>query len=271
MTEQRAPRYGTIDYDYGATLATTDPADDGPVWMVNLMRYRETADYADGRESSISGREADDRYAPLGPLAAVGAAPVFVADVETQLLGEPGWDRVAVVKYPTRRSFIEMQQRPDFQELHHHKEAGMQQTIVMGTLPMDAPEGPDVDWATVPHPPTDDDGPVCVVHVIRFENAEAAHEIPEDMRAYQQAATNVALQHGARIDGWFAVEGTILGDGRAWHQVRFNSFPSREAFMAVVSDPDRLEAQKEHREAAIADTYALITRPTINELRSSRQ
>ena len=67
------PRYGTVDRDYGMRLATTPPNEDGPVWMVNLMKYREVADYADGRESAISGREADDLYTPRESLAAVGA------------------------------------------------------------------------------------------------------------------------------------------------------------------------------------------------------
>ena len=39
------PRYGQIDHDYGMKLATTAPDDDGPIWMVNLMQYREVADY----------------------------------------------------------------------------------------------------------------------------------------------------------------------------------------------------------------------------------
>ena len=43
-------RYGLVDREYGIQLATTPPADDGPVWMVNLMKYREVADYADGRK-----------------------------------------------------------------------------------------------------------------------------------------------------------------------------------------------------------------------------
>ena len=42
------PRYGLVDREYGIQLATTSPADDGPVWMVNLMKYREVADYVDG-------------------------------------------------------------------------------------------------------------------------------------------------------------------------------------------------------------------------------
>ena len=41
------PGYGTIDQDYAMRLATTT-RDDGPVWMVNLMKYRYVADYGDG-------------------------------------------------------------------------------------------------------------------------------------------------------------------------------------------------------------------------------
>ena len=110
-----SPRYGQIDTRYGRRLASTPPDEEGPLWMVNLMSYRTAADYADGRDSAISGREADDMYTPTGPLAAVGGEIVFVGDVQDQFLGaDPKWDRVAVVKYPTRRSFIDMQQRDDF-------------------------------------------------------------------------------------------------------------------------------------------------------------
>lgn len=269
-----APRYGQVDRDYGMRLATTPPDEDGPVWMVNLMKYREVAQYADGRESTLSGQQADDEYAPLESLGAIGAEPVFFGTVDQQLLGaSPIWDRIGVVKYPTRRSFIEMQSRPEFQKSHEHKDAGMEQTIVMGCQPMPFPTAPsgvtEVDWADVPHPPTDDDGPVMVLHVIRFEDAEAAHITPSEMEAYSSAAAISASRHGVRIAGWFAVEGTIVGDGRAWHQVRFNGFPSKRAFMAVVTDPQRLEAQKDHREKAIADTYTMIVRPTIDRLQQS--
>lgn len=126
------PRYGTVDLGYAMSLAATPAENDGPVWMVNLMRYREVADYADGRHSSISGREADDLYTPLDSLAAVGAAPVYFGDVERQLLGTgPVWDRIGVVKYPTRRSFIEMQSLPGFGESHQHKEIADTYTMIV--------------------------------------------------------------------------------------------------------------------------------------------
>ena len=255
-------RYGTIDTDYAMRLATS--ADDAPIFMINLMKYREVADYADGRADRRSGRDADDEYAPLESLAAIGAEVVFVADVETQLLGEPTWDRIGVVKYPSRRAFIEMQSRPDFQAKHVHKDAGMEQTIVMGGLPLEVPALPaDAPaWSDVPHPPTADDGPVVILHVLKFHEGG----LENDMSAYQQHAATVAVPNGVRIAGWFGIEGTIVGDGRSWDQARFNSFPSKAAFMAVALDPARLEAQHAHREVAIADTCTMILRPRIDRL-----
>ena len=72
--------------------------------------------------------------------AEVGAEIVFVGDVDSQFLNdEPHWDRVGIVKYPTRRAFIEMQSLPAFQELHAHKVAGMEQTIIIGCCPIATP------------------------------------------------------------------------------------------------------------------------------------
>ena len=139
MTSKQ-PTYGTVDRSYGMRLATTPPDRDGPIWMVNLMRYRVEAMYRkvsdagpDSGVTSVTGREADERYLPIDILHDIGASVVFMGDVAEQLLGDsPVWDRVAVVRYPTRRSFIEMQRREDFREKHLHKEAGMAETIVAG-------------------------------------------------------------------------------------------------------------------------------------------
>lgn len=240
------------------------PDEDGPVWMVNLMSYRERADYGQGDDGGSSGREADDEYAPVDVLRAIGAKVVFVADVESQLLGtDPKWDRVAIVRYATRRSFIEMQSRPDFQEKHVHKDAGMASTIVMGCVPATTPT-PAVtpDWASVPHPPTAEDGPVVVLHLLRFHDRD-------QMRGYETAAGAAAGPHGVRPTAWMDVEGTIVGDGRSWDQVRFNAFPSRRAFAAVVADRTRLAAQVAHREPAIADTYTLVLRASADRLADS--
>ena len=211
------PSYGTVNREYGMSLAMTPADEDGPVWMVNLMSYREVAKYdpsaegqpskpisgreadgpppvgladsanlqAQGRDKPISGREADDLYSPVDVLTKIGAEVVFAADVDTQLLGDaPKWDRIGIVKYATRRSFVEMQSRADFQEKHVHKLAGMAETIVMGCQPMALPGGGAdasnaVDWSEVPHPPTPEDGPVTVMHVIRFHPGQADKHMVE--------------------------------------------------------------------------------------------
>ena len=267
MTE--TVRYGQVNKELLKTWLRLPPEEDGPFWAVNLMKYRDRADYADGGGAQITGREADDQYTPRESLRGVGAQIVFVADVDQQLLGaEPKWDRVAVVRYPSRRAFVEMQSRPDFKEKHVHKEAGMQETIVMACKPMELPALPaDAPaWADVPHPPTDEDPSVVVLHVLKFHNED---ESVGEMSSYTDHAARVAVPHGARLDGWFTVDGTIIGDGREWSQARFNAFPSKKAFMTVVLDPERLKAQRAHRETALEDTYTMILRPTINKLAES--
>jgi hypothetical protein len=264
-------RYGSVDPDYAARLAVAGE-DQGPVWMVNLMRYREQADYADGRPSELTGWQADDMYAPLDSLAAVGAEIVFLGEVETQLLGDPPpWHRVAVVRYPSGRAFIEMQRRDDFVAHHVHKDAGMEATIVMGARPFAPPAVPEgaPPPERVPHPSTDEDPAVVVVHVVAFDRQVALQESVDRLSSYTAHATDVAVRHGVHVAGWFRCDGTIIGDGRRWDQVRFNAFPSRGAFMAVVTDPDRLAAQHEFREPAMSDTYTMIVRPVIDQLEAS--
>jgi hypothetical protein len=53
-----AVRYGQVNREYGMRLASTAPADDGPVWMVNLTKYRETADYGARRCPALGYRAA---------------------------------------------------------------------------------------------------------------------------------------------------------------------------------------------------------------------
>lgn len=176
--------YGRIDKDYGLFLATRSPDEDGPIFMVNLMKYHEVAQYASGGGEEISGRDADDKYNPSSILNKIGADIMFAADVRTCVLGAD-WDRIAIVRYPTRRSFIEMQSRKDFGEKHVHKSAGMLRTI----LPCCTPRNKDLN--TRPRP----DGGLSLDHIVMVVSA------------------------GAFPGATFDVEGTIIGDGRAWTNV----------------------------------------------------
>ena len=204
-------KYGTIDKDYGLHLATRPPEEDGPIYMVNLMKYHEVAQYTEnvGVERSISGREADDRYNPASILAKIGATIVFVGDVVSNRSGDEDWDRIAIVRYATRKSFIEMQTRKDFGEKHVHKAAGMQRTIIVCCRPEDS----SLDKRG--RPKSDDDRLVAMV--VR--------------RTADRGAAVVALPNAVNL----SAEGTIIGDGRKWDTVQFVAVSSHEQLQSVVS------------------------------------
>lgn len=106
------------------------------MWALNLMKYRERADYADGRESTLTGAEADDVYAPHEHLRKVGSRVILAAPVVDQLVGDDWvWDRIAIAQYRDRMALVEMNSSEDFSKAEAHKEAGMDFTIVMATFP----------------------------------------------------------------------------------------------------------------------------------------
>ena len=181
-------RYGALDAAYVASMAAVSAADDGPFHMLNLMRYREWADYPADRPP-ISGRAADDLDAPLDVLHDLGAEVVLFGDVVDQPRGDEAWDRVAMVRYPTRRAFLDMQERPDFIAQHVHKDAGMDLTILAVCHP--------VAGSFVP-------GGRIVVDLVDGETAPV-EEAP-----------------GRLV---FRVDGVPVGDGRGWSTLAITPMP----------------------------------------------
>ena len=259
MTRKLKHSYGQVDFDYAARSSALAPEDDGTVWMGNLMAYKKKAVY-DGVEAEIDGKEADNKYNPIDVLTKIGADMCFVSDVVDQGEGsEPRWDRIAVVQYATRRSFIEMSARKDFQEKHKHKEAGMAQTIVCPSLPItEVMEELD---AITPAAPANDQGDETIIslHTVRFK-ADAA----EQQSDYPLAIGKVALAHGGTIEAILEVEGTVLGDGRSWDQTFMFRFPSLAAYKAAYA-----EMTSGALGEPVADRYDVATRPMIDRMRAS--
>jgi len=210
MAGSANPGYGRPNWEMIERWFALPAEDDGPFWALNLMKYRAVAAYADGNEAGVSGKDADDAYAPLGPLAAVGAMVAFHGDVREQRLGDPAWDRIGIVRYPTRAAFFEMQRRDDFKDQHVHKEAGMEFTIVMSCLPAGSPG----DGAA-------SDSLVLVVT--------------------RGGPTGVGDVDGADTVADFAVEGVIVGDERSFDRVSFVTVRDDAALDAVVAAVQRAD------------------------------
>ncbi len=104
--------------------------DDGqPICMVNLLKFKDKATYADGAEPELSGAEAYARYAAgVGAcIAAVGGSLRFGGAVTGLLIGEieEPWDMVAIAEYPSRKAMMAMVQSPEYQAITKHREAGL--------------------------------------------------------------------------------------------------------------------------------------------------
>lgn len=225
-----SPRYGKPNFEMLQTWIGRPPEEDGPFWALNLMKYRAVADYQDGQNTTISGREADDAYAPLGPLAAIGAMVAYHGDIDRQGAGEPQWDRIGIVRYPTRSAFFAMQQRDDFKQQHVHKDAGMECTIVMSCLPDTA------------RPPIPMPAGTLVLRVARVRDGGDLAEV--------DGAVRVAT---------FDVEGVIVGDDRTWSRVAFDSAPTDEIAEALLGT-----------DAGTEEMFAIVlARPGIDAIEES--
>jgi len=228
------PRYGKLNESYIASwFARDEPG--GPMWALNLMKYHKRAEYADGRESSISGMEADDVYAPHEHLRKVGSRLMMVAPVVQQLVGDGHvWDRIAIAQYRDRMAMIEMSSNADFQKDEDHKEAGMDFTIVMATFPADGDPVPPQESGAV-------DDRLMLLQVV----------------ADPDAADIAADVESTRI-GRFAIEDRMIGDDRTFAEARYDLI-SRDV-------ADQLVA----RGTTHSDTdYVVIADPALDDIARS--
>jgi len=105
------------------------PGPDGPIYMVNLLKFKDKAVYEDGRATDLTGRQAYDIYGAAVSvlLKEFGGAAMFAAEVERLMLGEVEelWDEVAIAMYPSRNAMLNMMQSPTMQEIATHRAAGL--------------------------------------------------------------------------------------------------------------------------------------------------
>lgn len=103
--------------------------DDGPFVMVNLLKFKEKAEYTDGSNADMSGAQAYMVYglAVQSHIASVGAKPLTSGPVTGLMLGEVEelWDMVALVQYPSLKAFQTMISTPEYQAITVHRDAGL--------------------------------------------------------------------------------------------------------------------------------------------------
>ncbi|KAF0177173.1 MAG: DUF1330 domain-containing protein [Hyphomonadaceae bacterium] len=117
--------------------------EDGPFVMVNLLKFKAKAEYADGSDPDLTGQEAYNRYGvEVAKLVhALGGRVRFSARVTGLMLGEVEdlWDAVALAEYPSLAAFQQMATSPEYHAIEHHRTAGLAGQLNIRTKPqMDA-------------------------------------------------------------------------------------------------------------------------------------
>lgn len=114
------------------------PGPDGPIFMVNLLKFKEKAEYEDGRTSDLSGRDAYMIYgrAVTDILPKFGGKAIFAGDVTFLSLGqaEELWDEVAIAMYPKRADMVRMSMSAEWQAAAVHRTAGLKGQLNIETV-----------------------------------------------------------------------------------------------------------------------------------------
>ena len=112
--------------------AIFDLPQDRPVMMLNLLRFRDRAEYAsDDPEAGddVSGAEAYRRYsAEATPIfASLGGSQAWIGRPELMLIGPEAerWDLAFVAHYPTAEAFVTMLKTPAYQHAVRHRNAAV--------------------------------------------------------------------------------------------------------------------------------------------------
>jgi uncharacterized protein (DUF1330 family) len=103
-------------------------ASDSPVVMLNLLKFRATAAYPDGRPTDLTGRQAYDLYgaAMQKVIEEHGGRVLFGGDIASLVIGEVEdiWDTCVLVEYPSAAAFATIVTSPEVTEIGVHRAAG---------------------------------------------------------------------------------------------------------------------------------------------------
>lgn len=114
------------------------PGPQGPIFMVNLLKFKERAEYDDGRETNLTGRDAYMIYgrAVTELLPKFGGRVVFAADVTFLSLGRVDelWDEIAIGMYPDRAAMVRMSMSEEWRAIAVHRSAGLKGQLNIETV-----------------------------------------------------------------------------------------------------------------------------------------
>lgn len=132
----------TITPDVLLQMVASLPPDQ-PITNLNLLRFREIADYGEGSDlPPCSGREAYfGRYAAgVIPIAdRLGARVVWSGSAQAHLVCPEGerWDEILIMEYPAPGALLALFNDPDYQRHMIHRTAALEDSRLIAMQPND--------------------------------------------------------------------------------------------------------------------------------------
>ena len=120
---------GAIKPNKSQFMELAQAPDEGPVVMLNLLKFKEQAE-GSGSGASEYGKYSD---AAVQMVEARGGKVLWMGRADQILIGDPDetWDAVALVQYPSRKDFLEMVSTPEYEKAHEHRESGLERTVLI--------------------------------------------------------------------------------------------------------------------------------------------
>lgn len=111
--------------------------DGQPFALINLLRFKDWADYPPGTETEkLTGEQAYARYSELSiPFVdEVGGVPMWRGDLAANLIGpeDEHWDEILIMQYPSRGAFQRMLEDPSYQSIVFHRSAAIEDSRLYG-------------------------------------------------------------------------------------------------------------------------------------------
>ena len=120
-------------------------ADDEPIVMVNLLKFKQEADYASLGSShkdsqlKLTGKQAYELYGEhvVEMIEDVGGKVLWQGTARFTFIApeDESWDEVVLVQYPSRAAFLQMVTSGLYQKVVHHRDAALDDSRLVETQP----------------------------------------------------------------------------------------------------------------------------------------
>ncbi len=106
-----------------------------PIAMLNLLKFREKADYPDGRPNELTGEQAYRLYGQAFKeiMEPRGVKILYSGAVKGLLIGDGDdlWDAVALIRYPSTDVMLAMLRDETYQRAQQHRAAGLEGQLLI--------------------------------------------------------------------------------------------------------------------------------------------